>query len=63
LQGLGDLPDEVQILTQLDGVYDFVQLFIKDRAELERLGPMALAILNVSKSTNKDDKVSHLRSS
>lgn len=41
LQALGELPSGVQISTQPDGVYDFVQLFIKDRAELERLGPAA----------------------
>lgn len=41
LQALGELPGEVVFSTQPDGVYDFVQLFIKDRAELERLGPLA----------------------
>lgn len=41
LQALGELPGEVVFSTQPDGVYDFVQLFIKDWAELERLGPFA----------------------
>jgi hypothetical protein len=38
---LGELPTGVVLTTQPDGVYDFVQLFVKDRAELERLGPSA----------------------
>ena len=36
---LGDLPEGVTLSTQTDGAFDFVQLFVKDQAELERLGP------------------------
>ena len=41
LQSLGELPAGVTVSTQPGGAFDFVQLFIKDRAELERLGPTA----------------------
>jgi hypothetical protein len=41
LQALGELPGEVSFSTQPDGTYDFVQLFVKDRSELERFGPAA----------------------
>jgi hypothetical protein len=41
LESLGDLPAGVELATQPDGVYDFVQLFVKDRSELEGLGPTA----------------------
>jgi hypothetical protein len=41
LQALGELPAGVTLATQADGAYDFVQLFVNDRAELERFGPTA----------------------
>jgi hypothetical protein len=41
LQALGELPEGVQVTTQPDGSYDFVQLFVKDRSELEQFGPAA----------------------
>jgi hypothetical protein len=40
-QSLGELPAGVAISTQAEGSFDFVQLFVKDQAELERLGPAA----------------------
>jgi hypothetical protein len=41
LEALGGLPAGVTLATQPDGEYDFVQLFVKDRAELERYSPAA----------------------
>ena len=41
LQSLGELPAGVILTDQPDGAYDFVQLFVKDRAELDRFGPAA----------------------
>ena len=41
LQSLGELPSGVTLSTQAGGSFDFVQLFVKDRVELERLGPAA----------------------
>jgi hypothetical protein len=41
LETLGELPAGVTLATQPDGEYDFVQLFVKDRAELERYSPAA----------------------
>jgi hypothetical protein len=41
LQSLGELPASVELSTQPGGTFDFVQLFVKDRAELEHLGPTA----------------------
>jgi hypothetical protein len=43
--GLGQLPEGVQVVTQAEGdnLYDFVHLFVVDRAELERLSPGAMA--------------------
>ena len=42
LQSLGELPAGVTLSTQAEGMFDFVQLFIKDRAELESFGPQAI---------------------
>ena len=42
LESLGELPAGVMLSTQPEGAYDFVQLFVKDRAELERFSPQAL---------------------
>jgi hypothetical protein len=41
LQSLGELPTGVQFDFQADGVYDFVQLFVRNQAELEQLGHVA----------------------
>ena len=41
LQYLGDLPAGVMLSTQPGGTFDFVQLFVKDQAELARFGPEA----------------------
>jgi len=41
LQALGELPANIMLTTQPGGDFDFVQLFVKDQAELERLGPEA----------------------
>lgn len=42
LDALGPLPEGAQITHDLDGALDFVQLFIKNRGEYERLGAGAL---------------------
>jgi hypothetical protein len=41
LQSLGELPMGVRFDIQPEGVYDFVQLFVRNQAELEQLGRMA----------------------
>jgi hypothetical protein len=41
LDELGELPEGVEVEEQLDGTFDFVQVFAKDLAELERLAPLA----------------------
>lgn len=45
VEGLGQLPAGVEVETEAAGgsLYDFVHLFVADRAELERLGPGAVA--------------------
>jgi hypothetical protein len=40
---LGELPSDVQVASVPDGTYDFVQLFVDSIAELEQLGPRAIA--------------------
>lgn len=42
LDALGDLPEDVEVTQEPDGDFDFVHLFVKNVAELERLGPTAL---------------------
>jgi len=42
---LGALPEGVEMHDQPDGSYDFVQLFAKDKAQLERDAPVAIAAL------------------
>ena len=39
---LGELPEGVELSDEPEGTFDFVHLFVKDIAELERLGPVAL---------------------
>lgn len=41
LHSLGELPMGVQFDFQPEGVYDFAQLFVRNRAELEQLGQVA----------------------
>jgi hypothetical protein len=41
LQALGELPANVSLSTQPGSDFDFVQLFVKDQAELERFSPAA----------------------
>lgn len=40
---LGALPDEVELAERLEGAADFVQVFVRDRAAVERDVPAALA--------------------
>jgi hypothetical protein len=42
LEDLGPLPEGAQLTDEPDGALDFVQLFIKNRGEYERLGAAAL---------------------
>ena len=39
---LGDLPEDVDVAQEPNGTFDFVHLFVKNVAELERLGPVAI---------------------
>ena len=40
---LGDLPEGVELLDESDGTFDFVHLFVRNQADLQRFGPGALA--------------------
>ncbi len=40
---LGPLPPDITVNTKPSGRYDFVHLFVSDRAQLATLGPAALA--------------------
>jgi len=42
MEELGPLPDDIELADVAEGVFDFVHLFVKDSAELERLGAVAL---------------------
>jgi hypothetical protein len=42
LEELNPLPKGVKVAEQLDGVFDFVQVFAEKMAELERLAPVAV---------------------
>ena len=44
VEGLGELPEGVEVAHQPEGEgeFDFVHLFVKEVAELEQLGPVAL---------------------
>jgi len=44
-QELGPLPESVEIAEAAEGTFDFVHLFVKNVADLERLGPVALDVL------------------
>lgn len=41
-EALDPLPDEVELSVSPDGAFDCVHLFVKDKAELDRLAPTAL---------------------
>lgn len=43
LESLGDLPEGVQLASEPEGEFDFVQLFLKNRADYERWGATAVA--------------------
>lgn len=42
---LGALPEGVELHDQPEGSYDFIQLFIRNKAQLERDAPVAIAAL------------------
>ena len=42
LETLGPLPEDAQLADGPDGTLDFVQVFVKNRGEYDRLGPAAL---------------------
>jgi hypothetical protein len=42
---LGPLPDGVQVATALRGKFDWVQVFVKNQAEINKLAPKAYAAL------------------
>ena len=45
LKELKPLPDKVQVVEKLDGQFDWIQLFVKTRAELESQLPKAVHAL------------------
>lgn len=45
IEGLRPLPEDVEIGQQLDGTFDWVQVFVKNQAELEQLLPRVTAAL------------------
>jgi hypothetical protein len=42
---LKDLPDGVELVSELDGTFDFIQLFVNNVAELEEFAPKAINAL------------------
>ena len=42
LDDLGELPEGVRVESRAEGTFDFVHLFVKDLAALEKLGPTAV---------------------
>lgn len=42
LDALEELPEDVEVTSEPGGAFDFVHLFAKNIAELERLGPIAV---------------------
>jgi hypothetical protein len=42
LEQLGDLPEGVELADEPEGTCDFVHLFVKSVAEIERFGPAAI---------------------
>ena len=45
-RGLEPLPKDVELLEQLRGKFDWIQLFVRTQAELEALAPKAMAALS-----------------
>jgi hypothetical protein len=45
LDALRPLPEYVELANQLDGSFDWVQVFLKDQAELEQLLPQVIEAL------------------
>jgi hypothetical protein len=41
-EAFGPVPDEVEVAVNPDGVFDCVHLFVKEKAQLDRLAPVAL---------------------
>ena len=39
---LGTLPSDAELVTTLDGTFDLVHLFVKNRAEVNQFAPMAI---------------------
>lgn len=39
---LGTLPSDVELVTTLDGTFDLVHVFVKNKAEVDRYAPMAI---------------------
>lgn len=46
LEDLGELPEGVEIATELKDKFDFIHLFVQDSNELEKLFPKAVKALN-----------------
>jgi hypothetical protein len=42
---LSPLPEDVDLTSQLEGEFDWVQIFVKDKTELEQLAPQAIRSL------------------
>jgi hypothetical protein len=40
---LGDLPENIELADEPEGIFDFVHLFVKNVAELEQFGPTAVS--------------------
>jgi hypothetical protein len=45
LETLSPLPDHVEIVEHLEGKFDWLQIFVKNQAELERLVPQVIQAL------------------
>lgn len=45
MQELGGLPDGVSVSHRLEGSFDWIQIFVRNRAELGRLAPKAVKSL------------------
>lgn len=45
LDSLSDLPQGVELTTELGGVFDFVQVFVGSKADVDNLSPGGLAAL------------------
>jgi hypothetical protein len=45
IKNLGKMPEHVKIETSLKGIHDFVQLFVNNKAELHKIGPLAAKLL------------------